>query len=1007
MEVREAHTQLEDAHSGFRLTLSIVLPLMAIAHPARAQQPAPTPAPPPVRNSILQLQQTPRYATNLALPTQADDTFLGQDKPGPYVLTWKNFQTGVGNPVQVFIDGKLLLATAYSLDVAKGEIAFQVPVKRVQLVRVRYGYYAGIAQKNPNPAPASPLTVSLAALGLANLSMTTVQSQDTTSPKLVWNLNSKANLLGGGLSSQFNFAGDGVQANGSPATANPGSTTDRLGVRLGYVAGDTRNGVDVSFLRGGKQFASTVGKSFGFNDATQSLGVAGRMTPAQWLAFNVGQTEIRDLMGKGSTESQALGFRLGDSKKGPQLNFARNNEEKQNGAGVRTAAALKENVAFNLNTKGAPTLSLNKSEDTKTDANGYRSGSTLEQSNLAGKLSGIDLVAKTNKSFTATPDKKETRINQETYSLAYAPKNQPSLNIVRNNDFKIDPAGVRTGSGLDKAELTSKFRTGTFGVADLVARNQKVLTATPDKKQVEIDSQVLGITYSGAKPTVPSVSLNRTDEERKDAAGITQTSTDAVAFKNQFGPLSVDAKSLSADILTPDKKRTDLEQQIYNLGLGTGKKGPRFGFFRSEEERRPEDKDWFGAVVNRYDVAHRLGSADLTYQLQEGVQTTVDQKQSTADLATFNLKLASGPKRPVLNFTRTEDEKVDPNARRTEIVTNKAELTSKLGTTNAIVRTSQAQTNTPDSKTTGTASDTALSLVTPAGMPGSSATVTVSTGQTETGAVLEQRQGLGVKLQPSPKVVLSAEQKDQVIMPLNTDGTTGTAKNITSITTGAELTPMPGTKFSGAWQSTEDGQNRTGLTHYSAALGGEKNTFQFVGSMKDRFALGGSTLKTPSNLDTASAKLALRPFAGFQVTSAYTLNPEDPAKQGQVTLLTRREYGLAANLGAFQLGGTYALNEFAPNAAETVKAGSPQFGEYQMTLGFRFSRYTNLNGTYKNTFFYGAGPKGLQIYTFGLTHNVGSALNFSMGGTVTSNVAVASGPQRYDYKAEAKLGVKF
>ena len=990
------------------LVLSFVLPLLASVLPAHAQQPTPVPtlAPPPVRDSVLQLQQTPRYATNLALPTQADDTFLGQDKPGPYVLTWKNFESGIGNPVQVFIDGKLLFAAGYSLDLVKGEITFQTPVKRVQLIRVRYGYYVGIAQKNLNPAPASSLMVSLAALGLANLSMAAVQGQDTASTKLVWNLISKANLLGGGLSSQFNFAGDNAQTGSNNATST-GSAADRLGVRLGYVAGDARNGVDVSFLRGGKQFAQTVGKSFGFNDASQSLGLAGRMTPAQWLTFNVGQTEIRDLTGKGSSEAHSLGFRFGDTKKGPQLNFARNSDEKQNATGARTAAALKENVAFNLNTKGAPTLSLNKTEDTKTDAAGYKSGATLEQSNLAGKVNGIDLIAKTNKSLTATPDKKEIRINQEAYSLGYTPKNQPALNISRNNDFKIDPAGVRTGTGSDKAELASKLRTGAFGVADLVARRQKLLTATPDKKQVEIESQTLGINYTGTKPTTPSLSLNRTDEERKDAAGITKTNTDTIGFKNQLGPLSIDAKSLSADILTPDKKRTDLEQQAYTLGLNTGKSGPRFGFFRSEDERRPENKGWFGLVINRYDVAQRIGTADLGYQLQEGVQTTVDQKQSTADLTTFNLKLAGGAKRPVLSFVRTEDEKTDPNAKRTEVLTNKTEVTSKLGSNSAIVRTLQAQTNTPDPKTTGTASDTAVSLVTPGAMPGSSATFTLSTGQTETGAALEQRQGRGVKLQPSPKVAVSAEQKDQVIMPINADGSMGVPKNVTSITTGAELTPMPGTKLSGAWQSTEDGPKRTGLTQYSAALGGEKNAFQFTGSLKDRFALGGPTLNTPANLDTASAKFSLRPFAGLQVTSAYTLNPEDPAKQGQVTLLTRREYGLAANLGAFQMGGTYALNEFAPNAAETVKAGAPQFGEYQMTLGLRFNRYTNLNGTYKNTFFYGAGPKGLQIYTFGLTHNVGSALNFTMGGTATSNTAVASGPQRYDYKAEAKLGVKF
>ena len=1020
------------------LALSLVLPLVAGVQ-ALAQQPTPPPPPPPVRNSILQLQQTPKYATNLALPTMADDTFLGQEKPGPYVLTWRNFQSGVGNPVQVFVDGKLLGAGSYNIDVTKGELVFQLPVKRTQLVRVRYGYYLGIAQKNPNATPAAPLTVSLAALGIANLSMTAMPTADTNGPRMVLNLGSKSQLLGGGFTSQLNFAPD---AGGQGTTT--GVAADKLGMKLGYGAGNAKNGVDLSFLRSGKDFASIVGKSLGYSDAVQSLGMAGRMTAAQWLAFNVGRSEIRDLNGKGATEAQSLGFRLGGTKGTPVANLLRNTENKTDAKGQLTAivteggdfsgkvgaanlvakrnettttnpdkkqsAALQENLAFNLNAKGAPTLNLNRVEDSKTDVTGFKTGSQVEKGDLAGNISGVAFNAKTNKSRVATNDKnvkQVTQVYQEAYNLAYAPKNQPSVNIARNNDFTINPAGVRVGSGTDKAELTSKLRAGQFGVADLVARTQKVLTATPDKKQVELETQTLGLNYTGKKPGVPTVQLAQVGEERTDAAGLTKTDSNIAGLKNQFGPLSVDVKSTSADQVTPDQKRFDIEQQAYNLGYGDGKKQPKFGFFRSEDERKQEGKDWFGAVASRYDVAHKIGSADLAYQLQQNNVVTADQKSTEADLATFQVKLVSSPKRPSLAFIRTEDDKTDPAARKTELVTNKTELTSKLGAADAIVRTTQAEINTPDPKTTGVSQETALSLAAPGGTKGTGASITLTTGQGETGAATEQKQGVGVKLQPSPKVVLSAEQKDQYITPIMPDKSTGTTKNITSLTTGAELMPAPGTKFTGAWQSTEDGTTRVGTTQYGAALGTEKSAFQFTGNVKDRFALGSKAPNVAANQDTANAKLALRPFSGFQVTGAYLLNPEDPAKQNQITALTRREYGLAANLGAIQLGGTYAMNEYDAKNPEAVKAGAPTFGEYQLTLGLRFNRYTNFNGSYKNTFFYGAGPKGLQVYTLGVTHNVGSAVNFTMGGTMTSNLAVASSTQRTDYKAEAKLGVKF
>ena len=1020
------------------LVLSLIVPLVS-GMAAWAQAPQPTPPPPPVRNSILQLQQTPKFATNLALPTMADDTFLGQDKPGPYILTWRNFQSGGGNPVQIFVDGKLLGAGMYSLDVEKGELLFQNPIKRTQLIRVCYGYYLGIATKNPNATPASPLTVSLAALGIANLSMTALPTADTNGPRMVLNLGSKSQLLGGGFSSQLNFAPD---AGGQGTT--DGVAADKLGIKLGYAAGDTKNGLDLGFLRSGKQFASSVGKGLGYGDAVQNMSLAGRMTPMQWLGFNVGRTEIRDLNGKGATEAQSLGFRLGGTKGTPVANLLRNTENRTDAKGQLTAivteggdfagklaganlvakrneaittgpdkkqsAALQENLGLNLNAKGAPALNLNRIEDSKTDITGFKTGSQVEKGDIVGKFGGVAFNAKTNKSRVATNEKnvkQVTQVYQEAYNFAYAPKNQPNVTVARSNDFTINPAGVRIGSGSDKAELASKFNTGKFSVADLVARTQKVLTATPDKKQVEVETKTLGLNYTGTKPGVPTLQLARVGEERTDASGITKTNSDIVGFKDQLGPLSVDVKATSADLVTADKKNFDVEQQSYTLGYGDGKKQPKFGFFRTEDERKQKDKDWFGAVVNRYDVAHQIGSASVAYQLQQSTQVAPDKKETEADLATIQLRLANGPKRPALAFTRTEDDKTDAAQKKTEVVTNKTELTSKLGNADAKVLTTQAEINTPDPKTTGVAQETALSLAAAGGTKGTGASITVTTGQSETGAATEQKQGVGVKLQPSPKVTLSAEQKDQVITPFMPDGTTGTAKNITSLTTGAELTPSPGTKLTGAWQSTEDGTTRVGVNQYGAALGTEKSAFQFTGNLKDRFALGSATPNAAANLDTANAKLALRPFPGFQVTGAYTLNPEDPAKQNQISALTRHEYGLAANLGAIQLGGTYAMSEYDAKNPEAIKAGAATFGEYQVNLGMRFNRYTNLNGTYKNTFFYGVGPKGLQVYTFGLTHNVGSTMNLTMGGSLTSNLAVASGPLRNDYKAEAKVGVKF
>ncbi|MFY7953785.1 MAG: hypothetical protein ACOVT5_14890, partial [Armatimonadaceae bacterium] len=77
-------------------------------------------------------------------------------------------------------------------------------------------------------------------------------------------------------------------------------------------------------------------------------------------------------------------------------------------------------------------------------------------------------------------------------------------------------------------------------------------------------------------------------------------------------------------------------------------------------------------------------------------------------------------------------------------------------------------------------------------------------------------------------------------------------------------------------------------------------------------------------------------------------------------------------------------------------------------LGMRFGANSQLTGGYKDTFFSG-GPavKGLATYTLGFVHNMGSRFNFSLNGTIVNNRAIVDPSARTDYKAEAKLGLKF
>jgi hypothetical protein len=111
-------------------------------------------------------------------------------------------------------------------------------------------------------------------------------------------------------------------------------------------------------------------------------------------------------------------------------------------------------------------------------------------------------------------------------------------------------------------------------------------------------------------------------------------------------------------------------------------------------------------------------------------------------------------------------------------------------------------------------------------------------------------------------------------------------------------------------------------------------------------------------------------------------------------------------LGGLDLGGGYALTTLAP-AAKPAPGMGPQSGQLSVNVGLRFSRFTQITSSYKDVFTYGTGatPRGLRAYGLGLTHNVGDAMNFSLGGSLTQDKAlVGISP---DVKAEAKLGLKF
>jgi len=83
--------------------------------------------------TVFNTSVAPRSLTNLAPPTQMSDAFLGQDKKGPYVLSYRNFLFGPGQPVWVTVDNVPQRTASYVLDTATGEITFDRTIKRSEV----------------------------------------------------------------------------------------------------------------------------------------------------------------------------------------------------------------------------------------------------------------------------------------------------------------------------------------------------------------------------------------------------------------------------------------------------------------------------------------------------------------------------------------------------------------------------------------------------------------------------------------------------------------------------------------------------------------------------------------------------------------------------------------------------------------------------------------------------------------------------------------------------------
>lgn len=361
------------------------------------------------------------------------DIFAGNDKPGPYTLSWNKLRVTREEPVTVLVDGKALRDDAFTVDAAKGTITFKDPLKAASVARVTYSYDPAVAQRNGSAASA-PLTVPLTKLGGMGLSVTALPNgveggKDPAAgggpgTPLVWGLGGKTALLGGGLESKFSFAG----VNG----------TD---LRLGYRYGGDRNGLSADFLRTDKTYAKQLGQRLGAADPAQRLSLGARLTPAKWLGANYASVESRDLAGNGSKETDTLALRIGGTPGLPTLNLTRVGDVGANAKGDETRVNTDK---LDLNAPLGKTTTLTATgQQVATDAPAEAADARVKDGTL---------------SITTRSADKNT---QASVTLGGSTKETPATIEDRQNlALKIQPAPVFSVSAEKKGQTVTPIKDG-------------------------------------------------------------------------------------------------------------------------------------------------------------------------------------------------------------------------------------------------------------------------------------------------------------------------------------------------------------------------------------------------------------------------------------------------------------------------------------------------------------------------------------------------------------------
>jgi len=150
--------------------------------------------------------------------------------------------------------------------------------------------------------------------------------------------------------------------------------------------------------------------------------------------------------------------------------------------------------------------------------------------------------------------------------------------------------------------------------------------------------------------------------------------------------------------------------------------------------------------------------------------------------------------------------------------------------------------------------------------------------------------------------------------------------------------------------------------------------------------------------DTYDLKLALRVFKdALHVTAGYSDNPEDG--KGQVLRARNRSVGFESRLGRLDLAGNYTLQ--ANDELALTRSVS------DLKLGWRFAPTTSLVTSFREALTRSADLNVEDTVSVGFTHRIASDVDLSLSGAMTTYERDGVFQPNRDYRAEAKLALRF